>query len=48
MDMGISLPNLSNGWLITTAAPPFEFEYDNVLKSFRNPRNGDSSSRWRR
>ncbi len=32
MDMGIFLPNLSNGWLITTAAPPFESDYDNVLK----------------
>jgi pyrimidine oxygenase len=32
MDMGIFLPNLSNGWLITTAAPPFESDYENVLK----------------
>jgi hypothetical protein len=32
MDMGIFLPNLSNGWLITTAAPPFESDYDNVLR----------------
>lgn len=30
MDMGIFLPNLSNGWLITTAAPPFESNYENV------------------
>jgi pyrimidine oxygenase len=32
MDMGIFLPNLSNGWLITTEAPPFESNYDNVLR----------------
>jgi pyrimidine oxygenase len=32
MDMGVFLPNLSNGWLITTAAPPFVSDYENVLK----------------
>jgi pyrimidine oxygenase len=32
MDMGLFLPNLSGGWLITTAAPPFVSDYENCLR----------------
>jgi pyrimidine oxygenase len=32
MDLGLFLPNLSNGWLITTAAPPFESNFANCLE----------------
>src|ERR1700710_185943 len=32
MDMGLFLPNLSGGWLITTAAPAFESNYENCLR----------------
>ena len=36
MDMGLFLPNLSNGWLITTEAPPFESNYDNCLELIKS------------